>query len=572
MLSRRGELLLWLTETGECVVQQTLAPSWQLLSWAVKVLDAQHRALFVGQSKAVFGSSFPIVAGAAPQPVLLSRTSVELESAVDVAVIAGTSNVIELRTQGAYCIAKVNVANAGSLVAAWSAPHLANVVYVTQPTPDSVSVWLQPTAVIAENAALAAAVAVHDANLRCLATVLKHAHAVLWAHWKSLVDACVACVAMLQRRLRDCGAEDTVEETLLDVLLCGPRIGGSLVWLEGDIGEKGAVKLSKVVHDDAAAIQTALQGPVLEAVERMGFIATELRHLVEFHGEGLRASGVLADDGPNPFAAFVAACDDMFERTQRLCDAVVERQKPFIAFCNWMCRTQKLFAYQEALSSQDEARRLEIEATLAAMRKTDAYDEMDVANFASLMRSDRVEELLRDDAWDAFLKQFEVVSDLRETCMNRMTIELPSSAVCLQTLPVRGLGTTDFVENQLMLLRADEDVVVLTIDFEARKVANIAMFDAPEGDVVDARLYKTPGSLVVLCCDVEGDGASWLSVLGGDEDKLRKLNHANALKLAVSRERGLAAVYHKQGALSLFDLEGQEDEQDEGEQEPMGEG
>ncbi len=87
--------------------------------------------------------------------------------------------------------------------------------------------------------------------------------------WKGARVALDACLGQLKKRLEETGSTEQVSDVLIDILLCGPRINGTLMWLESDLGDKGSTKLLKTLLD-------ATQN-VTKEVESIRGLAVELK-------------------------------------------------------------------------------------------------------------------------------------------------------------------------------------------------------------------------------------------------------------------------------------------------------
>jgi hypothetical protein len=126
-----------------------------------------------------------------------------------------------------------------------------------------------------------------------------------------------------------------------------------------------------------------------------------------------------------------------------------------------------------------------------------------------------------------------------------------------------GVGET------LALHRRDDLALVAWENVSMPQDHSLSVYDALEGEVVSSQFYKE-GALLVLSCDEDAGTSLLAQVEGGSEVKTRSFTGC-ASRLAVSAQRGLAAV--QMGAqVVLVDVAADEEGDEEaGGAEPMAE-
>ncbi len=121
----------------------------------------------------------------------------------------------------------------------------------------------------------------------------------------------------------------------------------------------------------------------------------------------------------------------------------------------------------------------------------------------------------------------------------------------------------------LALHRRDDLALVAWEDLALPQQRALSVYDALEGEVASAQFYKD-GALLVLSCDEDAGTSLLAQVENGNEVKTRSFTGC-ATRLAVSAQRGLAAM-QTGSQIALVDLAAdEEDEEAAGEAEPMAE-
>ncbi len=364
VLAAGGELAMFLTESGECVRRVAAGGGPEpvaaaSLSWSKLALDAAQLAR--------------LETGAGEMPAGLAKP-LQLEPVLEVAVVCrgGVAEVWWL--WGGFLVLALDCPDAAH---GWLSADLCSLVLVTHAR-DSASVYVQPLPLLARRAHELCALAVADANLQSLFRALTAALEVMAAAWRAARAAVAAALEVLQRRLDEAGSLEPLAEVLLDLLLAGPRVDGALMWLESDLGEKGAAKLLQTVSESCAAVAGGCRSLLLPLAEQL---VARARALAALHARD-EAFGALFRPGARPFAELGGHCEALRERVARgLVPELEQLQRPTVAFCSWLLRRQWLAQFEEAINTNDEAGRKEAEARLNAQRDKAPLNERLVAVF-----------------------------------------------------------------------------------------------------------------------------------------------------------------------------------------------
>ena len=449
--------------------------------------------------------------------------------------------------------------------AAWLAPGHAQMVAVCR-RGETASVKVLSTPRLAERLHEFSALAVLDESLRAGLERVKAKTAELRTAWKAVFESVVALLQKLQQRLQENGSSETLDETLLDLLLCGARVDGTIVWLDSDVGEKHAAKLVETV---AAGGKTAIEqiralgSEVAELAER----AEQLRELCARDQDGFAGLFERAIGVESPYTSLVAHCvrlDGVFRKT-----AVADMERmhePVMAFCNWLWRGQKLSQFEEAVAAGDDVRRKELQDELNKQRASAVLNERIVAKFMQSPTLDECSQLLETleleiSAGLTMLDQALLgLSDGGKGCTSHTVMDLPAETLRGADFYSNGLSSA------LLLDRQDDLAIFSWDDMSQPKGHQVSLYNAAEGEIVGAEFYKD-GTMLVLAYDADSDTTYLSLVENGDEIKMRTFKGA-ADRLGVSKDRGLAAVRVK-NTITLIDVENTE-EDEEGEAEAGG--
>ena len=553
VLSTSGELAMWFTETGECVKRVAAGGGPEssgsaALAWSRLALDAAHLVRFGAGA----GQGFPASLAAHVKPL-------QLEPVLEVAVVCrgGAAEVWWL--WGGF---QMLVLECPGVTHGWLSADLCNLVLVTH-AQESVSVYVQPLPLLARRAHELCALAVADANLQSLLRALTAALEGMAAAWRGARATVASTLEVLQRRLDEAGSGEPLPEVLLDLLLCGPRIDGTLMWLESDLGEKGATKLLQAVAEGATAVLDGCRTLLLPLAEQL---LARARALAELRVRD-EAFAALFRAGAQPFADLCEHCEALHKRVvQGLGPELEQLQRPTLAFCNWLLRRQRLAQFEETVNTGDEMGRKEAEGHLNAQRDKAPLNERLVAVFMQDPQADgcaRVLEGLLFDATRGEALRARARDSLAPLCVSdrQFVVAMPA-----EELRGAALHSEDGTGAAALALHRRDDVALVAWESLAVPQAHqLAVYDALEGDVVSAQYYRD-GALLVLSCD-EDAGTSMLALVeNGNEVKTRAFT-GRANRLTVSTKRNLAAV--QLGAqVVLVDLVA-EDEEAEAAPEPM---
>lgn len=357
-----GHLLLWRTEAG-VLLQRRFVGTVRALAWTATQLD-DAAALAARDSQCVqhWEDVVPVVLDAAADPPLLyAPTRLAPVPLLEVAVLT-LDDWVELWARGACRIGRIAAPHVRS---AWLAPDLRAVVYVAWDA-DCATVCCANTAPLAARAVDVAGIAAHAINMTSLADALAHSTQSARAAWRRHMAAVSDVVSALHKRLRECESADDVRSAIVDVLMCGTRVEGTSLWLETDLGERGAAKLAKGIQDGFAAVLEMLDGPLLNVAEQLCFRAAEM-----------------AADDELCCAELQRRCEVTFAQLDAVAVQVRAARDPLLSFGRWLWRTHKMIAFEEAVKS-DATRRPEAEAALNAHRIAEPFDELHVMAFAEM--------------------------------------------------------------------------------------------------------------------------------------------------------------------------------------------
>jgi hypothetical protein len=353
---------------------------------------------------------------------------------------------------------------------------------------------------------------------------------------------------------------DSVPDALLDMLLCGTRIDGTLMWLESDVGDKGAAKLSQTIKDAIALCEKQLAELVLKQVQELQYMCREMAS----HCASTAAFQELYPGKTSPFEVLLKGVGELELRIKGFVKTELkEMTLPLISFCHWMTRTQKLLIYEETLDGGDANARLEIEKTLKDTRVSEPYSELVVAEFMKTPDEDWVAPMIA-----LLLVDVDGLEKLRSEAENSMRLKVDEQEIVkVIDMPAEELKKVAFHSDSnsaggatVVLQRGDYCAMVGWNDAASLPAHAVSVYDAIEGDVVDTGFYKD-GKLLVLSYDEDSNASALCLVEDGMEVKQRNLE-GHATMLAVGKERGLAAVYNPNHVL-LLDVEEDEEEEEE---------
>jgi hypothetical protein len=237
----KSGLTMWVTETGVMRQKLALPTVGSHISWRGKALLAEDIQGLQSCVKDHFAEALQVQLDASgEEPMLYSKVRVEIEPLLEVAVVSMGSTV-ELWALGACCIGRVEGLG-GPVRYAWLTPSFSHVVAVTWAN-ETAGVVTVATPTLASHAPQIACLAAHAVNCVMLRMALEHSLLSVQSQWTKAVALLTATVQALQKRLVESQSMCTVSEALVDMLLCGTRIEGTSLWLESDVGERGAVKV-----------------------------------------------------------------------------------------------------------------------------------------------------------------------------------------------------------------------------------------------------------------------------------------------------------------------------------------
>ena len=565
-VSADGELCLWDTESGVCRQRLRLRQhSASFLSWSLKELEKTLLELYESGAPATFGRDFPQLPdcasvedeeGGGGNSVVLPKSAVSLsDPTVEVAVVS-LDNAVELWVMGSFHVLSLQCDC--DVAYAWMASDWSSVTFVTF-ADEQLAVSVLRTDLLLHHATEYAALAVHDTNLRALLGALVSSLKSLLGIWRAVRSTIEASVDQLQKRLDESMSGTNVTDALMDILLCGTRVDGTLMWLESDMGEKGSLRLQKAVMSAIDAMKSAIQMSVLPLLKQLAFRSAEVSQLCAQTDPFAK----LVPDGGNPYTPLAQHCDALLQRMEDLLPSFTEKQTPMIHFCNWLVRRQRLLQYEEILIASDEVRRKEMEIVLNETRVSSAYSELSVAQF--------MEDPYADLCLPMYLNLLEEAKEgetLRFVAASKFSIQSnQADALNVLSMPAEELKGGSFHssgEAVTVALHRSDDVAMVGWESVALLPQHcVSVYDAVDGDVVGAEFYKD-GTLLVLSCDEDAGSSCLALVRDGEEEKERPLDGCVS-RLAVSRNRGLAAVYGPSQVV-LFDIEN-DDEEDEDDEE-----
>ncbi len=531
VLAASGQLHMWLTETGE-MVSTAAAGERRLahdaaagaLSWSKASLDASHLARFEAAGAAA-SETFPVAGGQTAKAMLL-------EPLLEVAVACRNDAIEVWWLWGGFLLLALEQPNVEH---AWLTSDLSNLVFVTH-AHESATVWVEPLPLLAKRAHELTALAVADQNLQLLLKSLTGAVEAMATSWRTAHTTLVGTLDVLQRRLKESGTTEPLPEVLLDMLLCGPRIDGTGLWLESDLGEKGSAKLLHTVAESAALLVQWCETLIKPLAEQL---VARTQHLCNLQQRD-EAFGALFKHGAQPYGDLLSHCQTLFKKvSQDLVPELQRHQRPMVAFCNWLMRRQKLSQYEEAVSGADEAGRKEIEVALNAQRGKVVLNEREVAGFMKDPTADGCAQLLDSLLFDASKGEA-----LRVRARDAMSPLSVNNAVQVLSMPAEELNGaalhSDGPAATLALHRRDDVALVIWENVLLPQDHQLSVYDALEGEVVSAQFYKD-GTLLVLSSDEDAKSSMLALVENGNEIKTRTFTGCGE-RLAVSKDRGLAAV------------------------------
>ena len=565
VVGETGEILLWHTEIGLCRQRLVLAPSsgeTSSITWSAKKTASSP----YGSEDAKFfeDENLPLLqTPGSTDPLMFTKSRIDLRNFVlDVAVVAWHGRV-ELLAGGNFRVAVCETK--GNVVRAWLTEDLGHLVYACHDN-EQVSVNRAAVPLFISHSNEIAALACHDMNLSSLFVALQCSVETSQKTWRATLDIFNVNVNALRKRLEESGRSEDTSVAITDILLCGTRIPGTSLWLESDVGEKSAQKLSKSLQNCVSVLTEDVRGKLLELIERITFRLREVQLMVSNH----ERFDPLLGQKEDPYGNLCVLCESIYQYVKNLADLIEEKSKPFESYCNWLCRQQKLLQYEEAIAAVDDARKKDLEDVLNETRISEPFDELLVAEFAELSVSpftDVVFERLSDMCTRA--------SNMAQEERIRPLFEIdPSRSKELLRMPAEELGPLSFFSEEgihkVAIQRGVDDIALLEWNDENLDAEPaVSVYEPPVGDVMSSDFYKG-GDLVVLASDEETKSSSLSIVENGEEKKTRMLKKKTKT-LSVSRARGLAAVFDGI-RVHLFDLEcDEEEEEEEGEGEGEGE-
>lgn len=565
-LSHSRQFYVWSTETGACVQQLDLGPGFDgarpFLSWASVSLSEEQVKRFESSAPGVFG------AVDAAEVTHVSELFAGLAGKTEAVVVTlGTHAEVLLR--GVASVARLRLPHPAR--AAWLSHDWKHLVCVAleqnKGGQDQVVVCALPLDRVSKHVSHLSELAKQWQMLVALGNQLRHKLQELQEVWRAAAGAVRNAIQQLDQRLAQTQEGIPTEEALLDIMLCGMRIAGTDLWMGKDIGEKGATRLLRGVSEALQSLTDAFKGPLLTLVEHMAYRADEAQELCrweEFQDLGLQSC----------FTDLAVRLDQLYELTKRFPEELEKKKLPMLSFCRWLLRYQRLILYEESHTQGEEGRTKDLEKLLLQTRISEPFDELHVYEFMQHRLEDQVMDVLEPLAqWKALEPTIDLLPG--QVDQSALLAHQDIWANASVKVPIEGedglLGVSfysDEVQTRVLLHRRDDLAFVDWSGNEEKPV--LGVYDAPEGEIVGAEFYKN-GNIVVLTADKD-QGKGWLFIVEGyDETKTRELNFAPG-KLAVSKDRGLAAALAS-NSIVVFDLEAEEEgeEEDDGGPAPMDE-
>lgn len=459
---------------------------------------------------------------------------------------------LHLRVRGSLPIARITLPS--SPLARFPLPDLSGVLSFLS---DGSLMW-SSTAVLQRKALYCGEAAAAEEGLRRGVHAVESALESAKGAWETVREAWESAVRKgLRKRLDEMGETTEVADALLDIMLCGTNIGGTLSWLENDIGEKGAAKLNKVIQESFKTIDATFTGTVVEAAKNMALRSQELLSMVESKD---KLGGEVCRDSA-PFKEFARHCSVLSSLVQDFIPKSQELRKPLVSFSHWLIRTLKLLQYEECLNSSDEVRRKELEDELNNMRKTEPYDELEVAQ--CIMENDLS---WMPEMMGMMMDSVQYARTLLSATLENLVVEVKDVQQVVQ-MPCEVMNGAAFYSDpqgeggQMAIVRRDDIALVSWSKEEPLPNHSLNVYDIVDGYIVAAQYYKN-GTLLVLSADDESEEKkSVLTFVENGEDVKSRSFPGIATHLSVSPNRGIAAVYCA-NQVHLLDLENDEDEEE----------